>query len=147
LNFYDINWADKVYQNRQKNFKCSLLLVEAAIERVRSGRVGLGQFDSVRLSDHGAGLIRLGWVSGLLVSGRFGFWVVSGRVRSVIGSSSVGLFQILGRIRSGQLSSYFGFRVVSGWVGSVIESSSVGLFRVVLSQVGLVIRSSNVGSF
>jgi hypothetical protein len=40
-----------------------------------SGRVGLGQFDSVRLSSHGSG-----WISGFLMSGHFRFRVVSGRV-------------------------------------------------------------------
>jgi hypothetical protein len=49
-----------------------------------------------------------GLLSGHLVSGYFGFWVVSGRVRSVIGSSSVGSFQISDRIMSGQV----GYRVI-----------------------------------
>jgi hypothetical protein len=61
-------------------------------------------------------------VSGLLVSGRFRFWVVSDQVESVIKSSSVRSFQISGRIRSDQVGSsrlsghlvsgYFGFRVL-----------------------------------
>jgi hypothetical protein len=49
-------------------------------------RVELGQFDSVRLLGHESSRIGSGRVSGLLVSGRFRFWVVSGRVGSVIGS-------------------------------------------------------------
>jgi hypothetical protein len=68
--------------------------------------VGLGQFDSVRLLSHGSsrvgsgiGLfsvgsyqVESGWLSGHLASSYFGFRVVSGRVGSVIRSSSVGLF-------------------------------------------------------
>jgi hypothetical protein len=42
------------------------------------------------------------------VSDHFGFRIVSDRVGSVIGSSSVGSFWILGRIRSGRV----GYRVI-----------------------------------
>jgi hypothetical protein len=70
----------------------------------------------------------------------------SGRVRSGIGSSSVGSFWVLSRIRSGQtsghlVSGHFGFRVISGRVGSGIGSYSVGSF-----QVSGRIKSS-IGSF
>jgi hypothetical protein len=61
--------------------------------------------------------------------GHFGFWVVSGRVRSIIGS-----FWIPSRIRSGRfeslVSGHFGFWVISDWVRSVIGSSSVVSFQV-----------------
>jgi hypothetical protein len=60
---------------------------------------GLGQFDSVRLSGHGSSRVRSGQVPGLLVSGRFRFRDLSGRVGSVIGSSNVGSFWISNRIR------------------------------------------------
>jgi hypothetical protein len=80
--------------------------VEVAIGRVR---VGLGQFDLIRLlSGHESGRVRLGRVSDLLVSGHFRFRVVSGHVGSVIGSYSVGSFWISGRVRSGQV----GYRVI-----------------------------------
>jgi hypothetical protein len=64
------------------------------------------------------------------VSSHFGFWVVSGRVGSVIESSSVGSFWILSRIRS------------------VIESSSVGSFQVsgrdlTMGRVGMVRSGPN----
>jgi hypothetical protein len=50
-----------------------------------SGRVGLGQFDSIRLSGYESSRVESGRVSGLLVSDRFRFQVVSGRLGSVIG--------------------------------------------------------------
>jgi hypothetical protein len=69
------------------------------------------------------------------MSGHFGFQVVSGRVGSVIRSSSVGLFWVSGRVGSGRLSghlvlSHFRFWIVSGQVGLVMGSSSVGSFRI-----------------
>jgi hypothetical protein len=57
--------------------------------------VGSYQVGSGRVSDH-------------LVSGQFGFWVVSSRVGSSIGSSSAGSFRVSGRIRSG----WIGYRVI-----------------------------------
>jgi hypothetical protein len=65
---------------------------EVSIGQVGQVQIGLGQFDSVRLSGHGSSRVGLGQVSDLLVSDRFRFQVVSGRVGSVIGLSSVGLF-------------------------------------------------------
>jgi hypothetical protein len=50
-----------------------------------SGRVGLGQFDSIRLSGYESSRVESGRVSGLLVSDRFRFQVVSGRLGSIIG--------------------------------------------------------------
>jgi hypothetical protein len=98
------------------------------VGRVRV-RVWLGQFDLIRLSGYESSRVRSGRVSGLLVSGRFRFRIVSGRV---------------GRLSGHLMSGHFGFRV-----GSVIESSSVGLFGfwVVSGRVGSVIGSSSVGSF
>jgi hypothetical protein len=52
--------------------------------------------------------VESGRISGHLVSGHFGFQVVSGQVGSGIGSFSVGSFRILGRLRSGQV----GYRVI-----------------------------------
>jgi hypothetical protein len=77
-----------------------------------------------------------GRVSGHLVSGHFGSWVVSGWVGSGIGSSSVRSFRVSGRV-----SGHFRSRVVSGRVGSGIWSSSVRSFRV----SGCI--SSDIGSF
>jgi hypothetical protein len=70
-----------------------------------------------------------GRVSGHLVSGDFGFWVVSGRVSGHL---------VLG---------HFGIRVVSSRVGSGIRSFNVGLFRV-MSHIASerVRRVSRVGS-
>jgi hypothetical protein len=85
---------------------------------------GSGQFDSVRLSGHGftrvgSGIgsfsvgsfqlsdryqVGLGRLSGHLISGHFGFRIVSGRVGSVIGSSSVRLVWVSGRLRLGRVS-------------------------------------------
>jgi hypothetical protein len=64
------------------------------------------------------------------VSGYFGFRVVSGRVGSGIGSSSIESFQISGRIRSGIGSSSVGSFRVSGH----IRSGRVG-HRVVQCQI------------
>jgi hypothetical protein len=63
---------------------------------VGSSSVGSFQVGSGRLSSY------------LVVSDHFGFRVVSGRVGSVIGSSSFGSFRVLGRIRSGRV----GYRVI-----------------------------------
>jgi hypothetical protein len=56
--------------------------------------------------------VGLGRVSGHLVSGHFGYRVVSSQVGLGIGSSSVRSFQVSSRIRSGQIRyrviSYFG---------------------------------------
>jgi hypothetical protein len=48
------------------------------------------------------------------VSGHFEFRILSGRVESVLGSSSIGSFRVSGRIKSGQVSGHlischFGF--------------------------------------
>jgi hypothetical protein len=78
--------------------------------------------------------IGLGRISGHLASGHFGSWIVSGRVRSGIRSSSVMPFWVSGRIMSGRVGyrviSGFRFRFISGRVGSGIGSSSVGSFRI-----------------
>jgi hypothetical protein len=72
----------------------------------------------------------------------FGIWVVLGRVRSGIGSSSVRSFRVSDRIRSGRVM----YRVISGFrsyqVGSGIESFSVGSFQILSC-----IRSGRVGRF
>jgi hypothetical protein len=60
----------------------------------------------------------LGRVSGHLVSGHFGFRVVSGRVGLGIGSSSVGSFRISSRIRSGRV----GYQVIQCQVMNRIGS-------------------------
>jgi hypothetical protein len=76
-----------------------------AVKRVWvRGRVGLHKFDTVRLLGHGSDRVGLDRVSGLLMSGRFRFRVVSGQAGLVIGSSSIGSFQISGRIRLGRVS-------------------------------------------
>jgi hypothetical protein len=74
--------------------------------------------------------------------------VGSYQVGSGIESSSVGSFQFLGRIKSGQVvyRIIFGFRVVSNRVGLGIESSIIGSFQI-LGCIGSGIRSSIIGSF
>jgi hypothetical protein len=75
----------------------------------------------------------------------------SGQIVSDIESSSVGSFQVSGRIRSGRV----GYRVISDFgsyqagSGQITRHLVSGHFRfqVVLCQVGSVIRSSSVGSF
>jgi hypothetical protein len=92
-----------------------------------SGRASSGQFDLVKLSGHGFG-----------------------RVGSGIRSSSVGSYQVgSGRLLGHLVSGHFGFWVVSGWSGRLSGHLVLGYFgfRIVSSQVGLVNRSSSVGSF
>jgi hypothetical protein len=111
--------------------------------------------------------VKSGQVSGYLVSGHFGYRVISGQVGSGIESSSVGSFHILRRIRSGPrvsshlISGHFSFWVVSGRVSdhlvldhftsgqvrSGFESFSVGLFWI-MNCIGLrrVGQISQVGS-
>jgi hypothetical protein len=55
------------------------------------------------ISDFKSYQIGLGRVLDHLVSDHFGFWVVSSRVGSSIGSSSVRSFQISCHIKSGQV--------------------------------------------
>jgi hypothetical protein len=70
--------------------------------------IGSSNVGSFRISDFGLYQVGSGRLSGHLVSGYFGFRVVSGRVGSVIGSSSVGSFRVSDRIRSGRI----GYRVI-----------------------------------
>jgi hypothetical protein len=65
-----------------------------------------------------SGRIRSGWVSDHLVSGHFGFWVVSGPVGSGIRLSSVESFRVSGRVGSGIWSSSIGSFQVSGRIKS-----------------------------
>jgi hypothetical protein len=69
--------------------------------------------------------------------GHFGFRVILGQVEWGIGSSIVGSFWVLDRIKSvsGRVSDHlvsgnFRFWVVSGQVGSDVRSSSVGSYQV-----------------
>jgi hypothetical protein len=108
---------------------------------------GLDRIGSIWLSKIIGSRVGSGWVSGLLVSGRFRFQVVSSQIGSIFGLSSIGSFRISDHIKSGR-------------VRSVIESSSVGSyqvgsgrlsghfrFRVISSHIGLVIGSFIVRSF
>jgi hypothetical protein len=56
-----------------------------------------------------------GWVSGHLVLGHFGFWVVSSRIGS-------------GRVSGHLVLGHFGFQFVSCRVESSIGLSSIGSF-------------------
>jgi hypothetical protein len=71
------------------------------------------------ISDFGSYQVRPGRLSSHVVSGHFGFQVILGQIRLVIGSCSIG-----------------SFRVVLGQVGLVIGSSSVKLFWI-LNHIGL----------
>jgi hypothetical protein len=71
--------------------------------------------------------VESGQVLGHLVSGHFGFRVVSGRVGLGIGSFSIGSFRVSGHIRSGRV----GYRIVSDQVRSdrVSDRSVSSYFR------------------
>jgi hypothetical protein len=94
---------------------------------------GSGQFDSARLSDHESNWVGLGQLSVHLVSGHFGFRVVSSRIRSTIGSFwfQVRSSQLLGHLVSG----HFEFCIISGQVGSVIDHLVSGHFIFQIYQV------------
>jgi hypothetical protein len=91
----------KNYCNKKdivNNQYCSKETIDVTIGRVERVRVESGQFDSVRLLDHGSDRVGSG-----RVSGHFMFRVVSGRVGSVIGSS---------RVSSHNRSSQINYRVI-----------------------------------
>jgi hypothetical protein len=85
--------------------------------------------------------VKSGQVSGYLVSGHFGYRVISGQVGSGIESSSVGSFHILRRIRSGPrvsshlISGHFSFWVVSGRVSDHLVLDHFGSGHIRSGQV------------
>jgi hypothetical protein len=110
----------KNYCNKKdtvNNQYCSKETIDVTIGQVERVRVESGQFDSVRLLDHGSdrvgyriiscfGSYQVEWsqLSGHLISGHFKFQVVSARVGPVIGSSSVGSSRVSSHNRSSQIN-------------------------------------------
>jgi hypothetical protein len=86
-------------------------------------------------------------LSGQLVSGHFGFRIVSGQVRLVIGSFSVGLFQILNHIEQDWIRSNQISPSVSDLVRSNDSNQLEFLSDAYLSHVSFTLISIELNSF